>query len=527
MAVSSDTQDMLNELQSWRRTSPIAILYFTFSHLKGLLNGAIYMIPALAISFDTIMANKPYWIQGGIAIAILFPLSGLLSYWFYQFRLGEEHVEVKSGIFNKRHIDLPFSRIQNVKLELPLYYRLTMHQIVTLDTAGSKNEEARIVAVPAAYAKSLKEYILAVKAKVDQTHEADLSTHAESNAEATPSQTQSEVVLNRRSIIDLVIHGITNNRVWIILGVAAPMYDSFFSWVAETLGSMGLDIEKMVSENTLAWWQFGLFAISFVMILMLVMALISVGGAVIMFYDYQLSRQGNRYIRRCGLFTKQEVSMRLSRLQLIQSKQDWLDVILGRVNLVFKQNTSGHHQQAQQASLESANSLMVPSVTMKETAALVRDAWPDNGLYSAQFQGVNVRYFIHMVALRIVPPFALLFVTTLFAESWKPTSIVIGVFLVVVGLTFLYWRRLGIAWDDKYIYVRKGMLGVDYSCFPRYKLQQVEVSQSILMARKQLASISFVLASGQVKIPFIAESLAYALANDTLYTTEKSKKSWM
>ena len=114
-----------------------------------------------------------------------------------------------------------------------------------------------------------------------------------------------------------MIHGITNNRVWILLGAAAPFYDNAFGYLSEWLAEKGLQLNQLVGEQTIAWWQFGLYAFVMLMMAMALVAVISIGGALFTFYDYTLSRHNDRYIRRSGLLNKQEVSMRASRIQVI------------------------------------------------------------------------------------------------------------------------------------------------------------------------------------------------------------------
>ena len=77
------------------------------------------------------------------------------------------------------------------------------------------------------------------------------------------------------------------------------------------------------------------------------------------------------------------------------------------------------------------------------------------------------------------------------------------------------------------MYVRKGLLGVDYLCFPFSKVQQAKFIQSLLMQNKQLASCSLVLASGAITIPFMGEDEARKLIDTSLYLVESKKQSWM
>ena len=97
----------------------------------------------------------------------------------------------------------------------------------------------------------------------------------------------------------------------------------------------------------------------------------------------------------------------------------------------------------------------------------------------------------------------------------------------MVTLTYLRWQRWGIASDATYIYVRKGIIGIDYWCFPLAKVQQVEVRQSLFMRRRRLSTLGFVLASGRVKIPFVATDFASPLIERVLYEVEVKKPGWM
>ncbi|QPG06230.1 PH domain-containing protein [Salinimonas marina] len=242
----------------WRRLSPIAMLYFVASGFKTLVQNGLYAIPALAIGSQTTSITTASWFipaLGGIALVIVG--SAALSYFFYHFRVRNNHVEIRRGMFSRRHINLPFWRIQNVKVERPFYYRFTRFSVVILDTAGSASEEASLVAVSTSYATTLRAQILASRSDYLQHRNKD-----EAEAEASPSADESpdqdqEQVINTRSVKDLVIHGITNNRVWILLGALVPFFDNLAVGINDYLEQYGLQLEQLAGSGTIAWWQWG------------------------------------------------------------------------------------------------------------------------------------------------------------------------------------------------------------------------------------------------------------------------------
>ena len=521
----------------WQRLSLISILYFTIRNFTNSAQVLIYTIPALAISFN-IWDNllSPEVLIGAGILFLSTSVSGVISFLMYKFRVHNQHVEIHHGVFQRRYTNLPLWRIQNVKIERPFYYRPFGYALVVLDTAGSGKEEAKIVAVPEDYAEALKKQVLYEKALHDEGDldclpNEDLSDEQSSSfptprtrTKAIDSSHSNEEVLNRRSVEDIIIHGITNNRVWIILGAAAPFYDDVFGLVSEWLADKGLQLNQLVGEQTVAWWQFGLYAFVILMMLMALVALLSVGGALFTFYGYTLSRTGDRYIRRSGLLNKLEVSMRASRIQMITAKQDWLDKILKRVNLYFEQNSTAGQQMQE---LMSPNKLIVPSVTEDEAFALSQEVMHGCDLRGQDYQTISKRFITFWLLAGWTLPFITFF--TIGAVS-SHLDIMLGslvVFSAVSLLLTLRWWRWGIAYDSKYVYIRRGRIGIDYQCFEPYKAQQVIVKQSVFMKRRKQATVKFVLASGAVTVPFLPEDYVNKLADSVLFEVESTRRSWM
>ena len=520
----------------WQRLAVISILYFTIRNFTNMAQGLIYAVPALAISFN-IWDNlfSPQVLIGAGVLFLSTSGSGVISYLMYKFRVHNQHVEIHHGVFQRRYTNLPLWRIQNVKIERPFYYRPFGYALVVLDTAGSGKEEAKIVAVPESYAEALKKQVLYEKVQHigddvtgksdEEMGDKDSSTqHSAKIDTAAASAHTNEDVLNRRSVKDIIIHGITNNRVWIILGAAAPFYDDVFGVVSEWLASKGLQLNQIVGEQTVAWWQFGLYAFVVLMMIMALVALLSVGGALFTFYGYTLSRTGDRYIRRSGLLNKLEVSMRASRIQMITAKQDWLDKVLKRVNLYFEQNSTAGQQMQE---LMSPNKLIVPSVTEDEAFALSQEVMPGCDLRGQHYQTISRRFIRFWLLAAWTTPLLGIFVVGAVTSHLDIMIGAVSTFIIVALLLTLRWWRWGIAYDNKYVYIRRGRVGVDYQCFEPYKAQQVIVKQSIFMKKRKLATIKFVLASGAVTVPFLPEKYVNKLADSVLFEVEATRKSWM
>jgi putative membrane protein len=503
----------------WQRLSPIAIFYFSTSVFKVLIDQFIVIAPSLIIIYANIKKHPGLWLPILFIVIALLLSYAILSYYVYRFRLKEGHVEIRSGIFFKKHINLPFSRIQNIKLEQPIYYRMTNFACLQLDTAGSAKQEARLVALPLKQAEDLTDEILMFNKQAKEAAD-DSKPIAPDDCMKSP---EDEVLLNQRSISDLVKHGISSNRIWIFLGMLAPFYNAITENIGSWLSSIGLDLNRYINPDINSWWQIGVFAITATMLVMLVLALFSVLGAIIAFYGFTLTRRKDNYIRRSGLLTKHEVNMKLSRLQLIFQKQDWLDKLFKRSNLRFEQvnATPGVPSAA------LTNKIVVPSVTAKESQFLIDDAYPQNILAATDFSPINKRFIRRYIGYLLFPLHILPASILVYSGFSEIAAYLLIPFSILSLLVVLRWYRWGFSRDANFIYIRKGLFGVDYLCFKIFKIQQTKFRQSIFQKRHHLCSISLVLASGAVTVPYIAQKSGLSIINQSLFDVESSRRSWM
>ncbi len=81
---------------------------------------------------------------GDLRAFLIIPALGLallggaaLKYWFFRFQLKEDRVLIRKGVLKRHLLDLPFDRIQGVRVERSLIDRLLRLVSVSLDTAGN------------------------------------------------------------------------------------------------------------------------------------------------------------------------------------------------------------------------------------------------------------------------------------------------------------------------------------------------------------------------------------------------------
>jgi putative membrane protein len=516
----------------WQRVSPIALVYFLVKIVKKLLGKVVYLIPAFYFSYDRLLNNPSFSIPILSIFLLLLFVMIFCKFYFFTFRIHENSLEIRSGIFAKRHINLPFERIQNVRLEQPIFYRPFNVACLLLDTAGSHKQEANIVAIDLSIAEQLKAIILAShnhSENINQPEQPIIGSDTHKDQKTTShsahiNNLSQEHIINQRNLTDLIIHGLSNNRIWIFIGGLAPFFDNIIDFVSQWLLLTGINIESVFSVGDTPWWQLGFYAITLSLIILLPITFLSILGSIVSYYNFTLSKIGNRYIRRSGLITKHEVTMKISRLQMVISQQDWLDKLLNRINLRFEQNQSLENQFDVSA---YAHKIIVPSVTKNQCQALIDEVYPDNTLASIRFTPISKRYLLRNIVFILVPLYLFLSVFVLSSNSQMLQTFITPLFFLLIGIVYLRWKQWGYACDNNYLYVRNGTIGTNYKIVPLYKVQQSQFKQSIFLRQHQLAHIRFVLASGSVVIPYLKQKAAYNLLNTSLYIVEKTQRPWM
>ena len=525
----------------WVRLAPIALLYFSVSTLRQVFSGNyLYaLIPSLLVVWRVISERPWLWLPALALLIALLVLAGWLQFIHYRFRLSPGRVEIRSGVIAKKHLDLPHDRIQNVRFVQPLYYRLSDHLCVELDTAGSDGQEARLVALPRGRAEELKRGVLQrtgtetrpgdddinssidgiATAPVIRTAAGEADSHADGNDAA-------EIELKTRRLSDLVIHGLSSNRIGVILVLLGGLLSQSSSLVRDYLESIGL-INAPLDETP--WLMVVGFLTASILVAMLVLPLFSVLGAIVSFHGYRLSRAGDRYIRRSGLFTRHEVSMRLRRLQQVELRRNWLNLILGRADLRFEQFDTD-------ASLNAASSprdsFLVPALRPDEAYALIDDALPDNRLQQASYRPISKFYIFYWCRFwcALFGLTALAFHLSGFPYLTRLLPYIPLALLLSAALSVLRWRRYGYAADRDFLYLRQGLFGLRYRCLPLHKIQQTGISQTFLQRRRGLCDLDLDRAGGNVLalyLSFVPERFGRGLVDWILYRIEAERRPWM
>ena len=497
----------------WQRTSPLAVLFFVGAVVKAVLGNAIQWAATFGSLILLFQQGLPVVVAVAFVVGALIATAATLRYWFFRFRMEDDRVRIREGVFKRRELNVQFDRIQGVNLEQSPVFRLFGLVTVTFDTAGSGSREGQLPAVTPTFAESLRQRVEAVRPHAAAEHD-----HADAG--------QQDDALVRLGNMDMIRIGLTNLSV--LLGVVA------IPFVMQT-SDYGQELWKSMFERAAAQVAgLSLLAALGVIVLGLLVAFaalvaLAIASAFLRFHGFTLRPQGSALHTRRGLLTRKEMRVEVRKIQQLTVSQGLRMRCLGRFALRAPSASVVTQQQSVDA-VADAN-LTVPLVDEAGVRQLGEQAFAHEGqglslLPGADpFTGISPVYVrARLLAVGILPaalataallPFINL--AAFLAIAWIP---------LVAAATWQIWRRYGYQYDDHGLSCRTGLLASRVQAFLFRKAQGASVRRSPLQRRKGLATLEVVLASGAVSIPFISFTQACQLRDYILYKAESSPQPW-
>ncbi len=491
----------------WRRTSPVAILFFLGRTVRLIVKNAWQSLAPLFVVLSASGRDVVGMLTiGGIGFVIAITVYSLLSYWFFRFQISEDSILIREGVIKKKQLDIKFDRIQGINAQQNPLYRLLGLVTISFDTAGSAGSEGNLPAVTRGFADSLRERI--GKAPIGQAADDDVSDAG-------------AVTLVRLDWRDMIRIGLADRRALIVFALIGPLseqvgdrIDNFIAAFVRVAAANGIHFDAASGISV------GI-AIFFAVILILTVG--SIAAAFLRFHNFNLILN-NRTLRSTGgLLTRHEHSMELGKIQTLRLQQGILQRLLKRYRLTARQATSGKNR--------SQKVFVVPVVTA-ELADSLRKKFlaPEAGRLtqdptSTQFTSISPYYMRSRILYAALLP-AVLAPVILWSSIGAFGLLFLLWLPLVSGMAYQKWKRAGFMHDDDEIVRRSGLLGYRTVGLLFRKVQRVTVTQSRFQRRKGLASLRLYMASGSVRLPYIDHATAKQLRDYILFKVESSQQAW-
>lgn len=491
----------------WRRTSPLAILFFFGKLIRDIVKHGwqgLAPLAALLFAYKGNLAEKAAF--AGIAFLVVVSLIALANYWFFRFKLTDDSIEIRQGVLKRKRLHIKFDRVQGINTAQNIVFRALGLVTVRFDTAGSSGDEGNLPAVPGSFADSLHERIGRPVERASATLE---------------SETKLDPLL-RLGWRDMIYIGLADRRAYVVLALLAPVIDQ----MGETGADFIDDYAWSTADGalTIGVGTFALATIAFVAGIVVLFTLLSIGAAFLRYHNFELFLEGSTLRSVGGLLTRHEHSMDLGKIQTLRLTQGLVQRGLKFYKLQARQARSGQRNTA-------SKNFVIPRVGADQAEHLRELLLAPEGNEltqipeSRRFEAISP-YFMRTRTLVItLVPIAIATILSTIAGSAAPLLILL---LIPILMPFIYlsWRHAGYHYDDHGFVRRSGVFGFRSVALLYRKVQRVTVTQSRYQRKKQLATLRVYMASGSVKIPFIDHTLANRLRDYILYKVETSQQAW-
>ena len=504
---------------NWRRTSPVAVIFFILKSARQLLTNGL---PAMAVLIALYASSDEFtksWILIGLVFVSLAGAVGAVAKWArFRFCIVGDKVLVRSGVLHHEELTVEFGRVQNVSIREPVYMRPFGLALLSIDTAGSGQKEIVLGGIGKNIAIELRDYILS---RVD--------TEKTGTVEV-PVETLDRSLLLTRDVKDIVIYGLTVNFIiWVALALGA-----FFGSndLAEKTFSMVREYVKF--EDVLAAVErFGgttgasLVVVLVLFLLFVLLSLVSVAGALVRHYGYRLRVEGETYRKTSGLLTRHDESMKRHKIQAAVLKQNFVARLFKRTNMQLRIASAGSAIESGQLPLGAKTTFLVPALNEEELAGLAAEFLPGFQYTDIRLSGINRRRFnLVIIGWVVLPPlFLITGILSAVVSAWFLLMLPVGL-AVALPIVNQRWKKTGYGVVGEYGIVRHGFLGTELTIFPLFKIQRVDIRQTPGQRRKGLAHLAIHLASHSLSISFVSEQDAKRYRDLALFHVESSDRAW-
>ena len=513
---------------NWHRLAPVALLFYFFRTVKQIgTQGTQALAPLAVVLFSS--DHKLFAIIIFVVVAIFAILiTALLQYWFFRFCIFDDELQMKYGVFKKQHRIIKFERVQNVNIKFPFYFKPFKLVVLSLETAGSNDDEASLAGMNKQSAQQLRDNILSHKNSL-KGHE-DTTDNEQTDAN-TPLNEEDGQVIATASTKELAYFGFINNQTLFLAAILAPFIEKFKDeneWL-----SLKPYIEQLSSHIGYIPATIAVVLTSFVIVFTIIQ-LVSIISAIVIHHNYRLTLFGNtlhennnspvqekKLICQAGLFSQYQKALDLSKVQQIRQRASWQAKLLRVENLICHQI----------GSKKPSENLTVPARTSSQSQDLLAQLLPDAPLAPPQ-QSISKHFLINKVLRFVFIPSLLIVIFLL--NNQPPTLGGYGFALIpfaLLPLFYIYWRKYRFDFftnesENNYLVIHTALLGYTRTHIPLYKAQSVKLTQTVLQKRRGLANLKLYLATGNYTIPFIPLPLAKQWFEQINYYIHTSNKPW-
>ena len=495
------------DFSEFSRQSPKGILVIYINLIYKVIRVSWLLLFLLFKDFSKVSSKIGVsYIYLGLAFLLLFLLArAYLIYKNFQFKIANKHFILKQGILKKTNTSISFDRIQNINFKQNIIQQIIGVFEVSIETAGSKDTEIAIKALPLLTAEALKEMV---------------SKSAEFNTKEIIDSDKKPLV--RIGIKELLKVSLTENHLQnLVLFLAIVI--GFFQQIEQIVGTLGRTeaLDGFITESTNALSVSFFFVLILLFFLTTIALLSSFVKVFLVHFNLTAYLKEDAFEINQGLFTKKSIVLKKQKIQNITVSTNPLKRLIGISFITFKQAVSGKANVKKDKLIRIVGCKITQVETIKTSLFNLTELENGEKIYLNSYYKRRLFTFSFLFIIALYLVFYLIF---------SHVEIFYSTILVFPFTTYLILKKVKKRFyklTDTMLLVGSGLLETHLTYLEIFKVQNIKMKQTIFQKRSNVADIILQTASGKINIPCIRLLDAIKIYNHTLYKVETSKTSWM
>ncbi|MFK7755318.1 MAG: PH domain-containing protein [Flavobacteriales bacterium] len=485
-------------IQSVRRTLNAFLAFFAYSLFSGGMKEWLWAFFGLSLIVSGVIAT--------------------LRYKNFQFKLTDKQLILNSGILTKEVTNIPLERIQSVHLHQNFIQRILGITGLKIDTAGSVAQELEISALKRNKAKSLLKALQPARrarSVLDHSDSNELSYAIYDVVEAAPAEQHKLVDLDFKALILLAI---TENHVrngLLAIAVIFGYLGQYLDYSEEYLIELFDDYAPELIENTV------IQITAFVILFLVLSVLLSFVQVILKFWDFKASVSEESFQIESGLLKRNEFSIPLNKIQFLEWQTNLIRQIPGFESIKIHQGKST--DQLNKSQME------IPACYAEQTNEVMGTLFPeideDDYFVLSEPHKFQIRFRSIIMSLIGIPA---AFIFGL-ASEWYISAVVI--YLAYMAFTiysaYRYYESVNLWLNNEVLIYERGWLFPKRTVLKLFKLQTVEIRQSIFQKKRGICHLLFSTAAGGRSFRFFNHEEMRQVRDFMLYKIESSQRKWM
>lgn len=456
------------------------------------------------------------WTFFGLSVVFMV-VTSILRYKNFQFKVSDKQLILNSGILTKEVTNIPLERIQSVQLHQNFVQRILRITGLKIDTAGSVTQELEISALTKTKAKAMLKEL-----RKEQSELVDLKPE-EGEEEIAVTEIKEQIEEPQVKLVDLdfkalLMLAITENHIrngLIAIAFISGYAGQYLDYSEEFLINAFDDYAPELIESTLTQ------VVVFIFFFLILSVFLSFVQVILKFYDFRASVGHNSFEIKAGLIKRNEFTVPLNKIQFLEWQTNIVRKSVGFESIKIHQGRS----------VESVgkNQLEIPACYADQTNLVMETLFPevekDDEFYLNQPHPYQ-KVFRSIVLGLLGIPFLVILMFSTELYVWSLVAYVVYLGLVIISAV-KYYQSMNLWVNEEVLIYERGWIFPKRTVVKLFKLQSVDINQSIFQKRRGICHLSFSTAAGRKSFRFFDEKEMSELRDFLLFKTESYTGKWM